>query len=109
MVGPGEFRALTENAPLMRPLVGRGFQVRELKNRASRNWILRRDWRPGVRLRPRAPGIHSQRIYVLDAIPPGIRRAGFREVMEVLRRPGQVGYPPSVVTDAQLGFSAMAY
>ena len=29
--------------------------------------------------------------------------------MEALRRPGRVGYPPSVATDAQLGFSLMAY
>ena len=29
--------------------------------------------------------------------------------MELLRRPGQVGLPPSVATDAQLGFSVIAY
>ena len=29
--------------------------------------------------------------------------------MEVLRSPGQAGYPPSVATDALLGFSVMAY
>ena len=45
----------------------------------------------------------------LGATPPGIRKAGFREVVEILRRPGQVGRPPDVATEAQLGFSAMAY
>ena len=29
--------------------------------------------------------------------------------MAVLRSTGHVGYPPSVATDSQLGFSAMAY
>ena len=47
LVGPGEFRALDENAHLTRPLVGRGFQVRELKDRIARNGNLRRDWRLG--------------------------------------------------------------
>ena len=44
-----------------------------------------------------------------DAAPPSIRKAGFREVAGVLRFPGQVGYPPGVATDAQVGFSVMAY
>ena len=35
--------------------------------------------------------------------------AGFRDVMGVLRRQGLAGFPPSVATDAHLGFSVMAY
>lgn len=49
MVDPGEFSALDENARLMRPLVGRGFQVWELGNRAARKKKLRHDWLLGVR------------------------------------------------------------
>ena len=37
LVGPGEFRALEENAPLLRPLLGSGFQVWELPNRLARD------------------------------------------------------------------------
>ena len=48
-------------------------------------------------------------VSALDATPPGIRKPGYRQVMEAMRCPGQVGYPPSVATDAQLGFSVMAY
>ena len=41
----------------------------------------------------------------MEATPPGIRKAGFREVVGVLRCPGHVGYAPSAAADAQLGFS----
>ena len=58
---------------------------------------------------PICSGLHSQMASDLDATPPGIRKVGFRELMGVPRCPGQVGYPPSVATDAQLGFSVLAY
>ena len=109
LVGPGEFRTLGANARFLRPLVGRGFQVWELKGRAARNGRARDDWRLGARLGPNASGIFSQMIFDLGAIPPGMRMAGFREVMEGLRSPAKVGYPPSVATDAQLGCSVAAY
>ena len=99
MVGPGEFRAPEEHARLLRPLIGGEFHAWELKGRAARNGKACRDWRLGVRLGPNASGIHSQRVSVLDATTPGIRKAGFREVMEVLRCPGQAGNPPIVETD----------
>ena len=41
----------------------------------------------------------SQRIYDLFSALRGIRKAGFRGVMEFLQRRGQVGYPPSVATN----------
>ena len=108
MVGPGEFRALDENAHMPRPLIGRGFQDWGLKGRAFRNGKSRHDWRLGARLGPNASGIYSQRVSDLGATEPEIRKAGFREVTRVLRCPGQVGYSPSVATDAQLGYSVMA-
>ena len=40
-VGPGEFRALDGNGRLLRPLVGRGFQVWELGNRLARDGKMR--------------------------------------------------------------------
>ena len=64
---------------------------RKLGSCAAQIGMLRRDWRLGVRLGPHASGIHSQRIYDLHATHPGIRKAGFREVLGVLGRPGQVG------------------
>ena len=44
----------------------------------------------------------------LASTPPGIKKAVLREVRGVLRSKRHVGYPPSVATDAQLGFSVMA-
>ena len=90
LVGPGEFRTLDENTRFLRPLVGRGFQVWELKGRAARDAKARREWRLGVRLGPNASGIHPQMIFDLDATTPGIRKADCREVMKVLRCPGHV-------------------
>ena len=63
----------------------------------------------GARLGPNASGELLRRISKLDSSPPGSRKAGLREVSEVLRRSGQVGCPPIVSTDAQLGFSVAAY
>ena len=107
-VDPREFRAFGENACLLRPLVGRGFQVWELKNRAARDGKMRHNGRLGARLVSNASGLFSQMVSVLNATHPVIRTAGFREVMGVLRSPGQVGYLPIIATDAQLGFSVMA-
>ena len=58
---------------------------------------------------PTASSELSQRIYGLSSTPPGVRMAGFREVAVALRCEGQVGSPPSVATDAQSGYSFMAY
>ena len=50
-----------------------------------------REWRLGVMSGPQASGELPQRIYDLASTPPEIRKAGLREVMEVLRCKGQVG------------------
>ena len=109
MVDPGEFRTPAENNRLSQPLAGRGFQVWGLKDRAARDGEMRYNWRLGVRLGPNASELFSQMVSDLGGAPPGIRKAGFREVVEVLRSPGQVGCPPGIATDAQLGFSGTAY
>ena len=108
-VDPGEFRTLDEKANLLRPLMGRGFHLWKLQDRHARKGKASHEWRLAARLGPSASGAYSIRVFDLDATPPGIRRAGFREVLEFLRPPGQVGYPPNVATDAQSGFSVMAY
>ena len=104
-----EFRTFDVNFGLGRSMVSRDFQVWELPDREARVGEEYRGWRLGVRLGAAASGERSRRICYLSSTPPGIRKAAFREVMDVLRYKGKVGYPPSVATDAQLGFSAMAY
>ena len=99
-VDPGEFRTSGENASLLRPLAGRGFQVWDLPERQARDGKVRHSWRLGARLRPSVTGLYARRVFDLDATPPGIRIAGFGEVMEILRSPGQAGYRPVVSTDA---------
>ena len=58
---------------------------------------------------PNISGGLARRIYNLNAAPPGICKAGFHEVAEVVRRKGKLGYPPSVATDSQLGYSVAAH
>ena len=69
----------------------------------------RHNWRLGARWGPYTSGIYSQMAPDPVAARPGIRKAGNHEVAEVLRSRGQAGHPPSVATDAQLGFTVTAY
>ena len=55
-VGPGGFRSLGENAGILRPLVGRGFQVWELPEGSAWDGKEYHEWRVGVRLGPNASG-----------------------------------------------------
>ena len=53
-------------------------------------------------------GPWAERATSLNSTPPGDRKAPAREKMEFLKAKGQVGYQPSITTDAQLGNSEMA-
>ena len=108
-VDAGDFRVLDASSGLLRPLVGGDFQAWAFPGRTAREGEECHFWRFGVRMGPHASGELPRRIYDLFATPPGVRMAGYREVMEAIRCKGQAGYPPSVAIDALLGFSAMAY
>ena len=60
IVDPGEFRTLGENAALLRPPVGRDFQVWALKPRLARDGEKCHNWRMGVRFGATASGVSSQ-------------------------------------------------
>ena len=108
-VDAGDFRALGANAGLLRPLVGRGRQLRALTGRKARDGKECHDWQLGVKLGLTASGELPQRTRDLPPTRPGIRKSGLRDVMDVLRRKGQAGHPPIVATDAQLGYSVAPY
>ena len=61
-VDPGECRTLRANARLLRPLIGRGFQVWELQEKLARDGKVCHVWRLGVRLGPIASEVSSQRV-----------------------------------------------
>ena len=82
---PRDSRSLDEDTHLLRPLAGREYQVWELKGRTARNGKSLREWRLGMRMGPNASGIYPQLVSDPDATPPVIRKAGFREVLDVLR------------------------
>ena len=65
-------------------------------------------WRFGARLGENADGSFARRATSLASPAPGVRKAPVREVMGGLRARGKVGYPPSLTTDAQLGYEVMA-
>ena len=71
-VGPGEIRTLDGNAALLRPLLGRGFQIWELPHRSARDGKQCPNWRFGSRRGPDASGIYSQMVSTLGATHPGI-------------------------------------
>ena len=108
-VDAGDFPTLDANSGLLRRLVGRGFQVWSLPGRKARDGNGRRGWRLGVRLGLTALGELPRRICDPAPTPPGVRRAGRRDAMAVILCKVQVGYRPSVVAGAQLGFPVMAY
>ena len=107
-VDAGDFPTLDANSGLLRRLVGRGFQVWSLPGRKARDGNGRRGWRLGVRLGLTALGELPRRICDPAPTPPGVRRAGRRDAMAVILCKVQVGYRPSVVAGAQLGFPVMA-
>ena len=92
----GEFRPFDKNASLRRPLVGRGFQFWELKDRPAIDGKLRRNWRSGARLGPDASGLYSQVVSDLDAALPGIRKAEFREVRKPFASRGKWAIRPAL-------------
>ena len=104
-----EFRAADAQSCLVCPLVRRDYQGWGFPGRKERDGHRRHEWRLGVRLGSNASVAWTHRIYNLDALRPGIRKTGFREVMEVIRCRHLAGLLPSVAIDAQLGFSARAY
>ena len=96
-VGASDFRVVGASSSLIRHLVGRDYQVWALRCRQARDGKQCHEWRLRVRLGPDASGELAQRAFYLDAAPPGIRKARFREATEVIRCMGEA-------TDAQLGF-----
>ena len=71
LVDPGEFRTLGDDASLLRPLVGRDFQVGELPAQKARDGKTCHFWRRGVRLGAAASGVYPQWVSDMDAAPPG--------------------------------------
>ena len=110
-VDPGEFRTLSEDASRLRLFVGRDFQVWEVPARKTRDGKTCHNRRRRVRLGAAVSGFQRRRCWEVSraCFGPGFHPPGIREVMGVLRSPAQVGYPPSIATDAHLGFSVMAY
>ena len=63
----------------------------------------------GVRLGSEADGSRAQLATCGFSTAPELRKARVRELLAFLRADGQVGLPPTIATDASLGYSAMAY
>ena len=62
------------------------------------------------RVGPEASGELAQYIQgIPERIPPGVRKASARELLQVLENPNQKGYPGTVNTDAILGFGVYTY
>ena len=106
-VGAQTFSTLGANCAMGRPFTNRDFAVWEWPNREARPGG-RHDLRLHVRFGEECTGGWSQRIYEFSSSPPGFRKAESGGVRDAFRSKGQVGYPPSVVPDANLGLSVVA-
>ena len=95
---------LTEGSKVGTPLVGMNFAVWAFKEREESN--LPHGWAVGVRLGPTADGVRTQS---LKTPPPALRRSPPRGILSLLAVLGQIGYIPSMNTDASLGYSVVAY
>ena len=58
---------------------------------------------------PEASGALGQYVTAPSKMPPGVRKASARELLQVLGNPNQKGYPGTVNSDAILGFGAYTY
>ena len=86
------------------PLASLKFEVWELDGRLANSG--QHDWCAGVRLGPNADGTLAA---PAQTPRPGSRRTAVRDILELLSRPGQVGCPVSMNTDARLGYATMGY
>ena len=107
-VPPSEWAAMDANGKLVPTMEGRPYAIYSLPKRercdhpiASGPWALR--------VGPDASGALGRYISAPQKMPPGIRKASAREVLQVLENPNQKGYPGTVNADACLGFSVYAY
>ena len=68
-------------------------------------------WPYGIRLGPKASGAWSNLVSdkKQPRLPPRLRKVNWRELMQILRAPNQLGLPTSVNTDGKLGWSLSAY
>ena len=84
------------------PVVGRATQVWNLPAR-SIQVPAQHDWRLGARVGKDNALSRAQRVTSLSSTPPAAWKASAGKVTEFLHARGQVGYPPSITTDAQFG------
>ena len=104
---PYASRMLSTDYKMECPPVGRQFQVWTLPDRPAQN-PGEHDWLPRARLGEDADGSLAQKATSQRAPPPADRKASVRKVIEFLRSRGQVGYTPTISTEAQSGYSVMA-
>ena len=68
-------------------------------------------WSLGIRLGEKASGAWANQVTdkVQPLPPPVLRKINWRELMEILRAPKQLGLPASTNTDSKLGWAVYSY
>ena len=83
------------------------FHVFELPKRRAAEGPEKHLWAYRIRLGPKASGAWSNLVSdkKQPRLPPLLRKVNWRELMQILRAPNQLGLPTSVNTDSKLGWS----
>ena len=87
------------------------FHVYELPSRRVAPGQALHKWSFGIRLGEKASGAWANN--VIDKTqplpPPVLRKIDWRELVQILRAPNQLGLPPSSSTDSKLGWAVYSY
>ena len=104
-----EWATMDVNGKLVPTMEGRPYTIFRLlhRERCGRP-IAGGPW--AFRVGPEASGALAQYVQgTPDRLPPGVRKASLRELLQVLENPNQKGYPGTVNSDAVLGFGVYTY
>ena len=87
------------------------FHVYKLLHRRVADGARKHSWSFGARMGPSATGQWSNMVEgsKQPAVPPALRKVNWRELLQILLAPQQVGLPCSVNTDASLGWPLYCY
>ena len=97
-----------DEAPPRPPIGISHFLLNKLPNRRGRNHPDVK-CQKAIRLGPKASGEAINHLVQPKRMPTALRKSPLRGVLGILRARGQFGFPPTMHTDACLGYCAMGY
>ena len=85
------------------------FHISVIPERRVGQGAILHGWRMGARLGPEGKGNWANMAQSISPTAPASRKANYRELLLISQSPFQVGLPPTINTDAPLGFPFYPY